>query len=138
MQYKIPVQIENEDPILLGLSLKQLAVIMVGFGIAYMIFTSLAPRTGPEIALIPSWIIGIIAVLVAIFKQYEMTFIPFVLALLRMSINPKQRSWSAGIDSYQPLDIWYVTNEDKKTQKDIDIWTKIDSMSELQEKLKKI
>jgi len=31
MQYKIPVQIENEDPILLGLSLKQLAVLMVGF-----------------------------------------------------------------------------------------------------------
>jgi hypothetical protein len=42
MQYKIPVQIENEDPILLGLSLRQLAIIMVFFGIAYSIYTSLA------------------------------------------------------------------------------------------------
>lgn len=105
MQYKIPVQIENEDPILLGLSLKQLTVIMIGFGIAYTIFTSLAPKTGAEIALIPSGIIGILTVLIAIFKQYEMTFIPFVLALMRMSINPKERSWLAGTDSFQPIDV---------------------------------
>jgi hypothetical protein len=31
MQYKIPVQIENEDTIFLGLSLRQLGIIM-GFG----------------------------------------------------------------------------------------------------------
>ena len=30
MQYKIPVQIENEDPIFLGLSLRQLTIIMIG------------------------------------------------------------------------------------------------------------
>lgn len=105
MQYKIPVQIENEDPILLGLSLKQLTVIMIGFGISYTIFTSLAPKTGAEIALIPSGIIGTLTVLVAIFKQYEMTFIPFILALLRMSINPKERSWLSGTDSFQPIDV---------------------------------
>lgn len=138
MQYKIPVQIENEDPILLGLSLKQLTVIMIGFGISYTIFTSLAPKTGAEIALIPSGIIGTLTVLVAIFKQYEMTFIPFLLALLRMSINPKERSWLSGTDSFQPIDVWYVTNEAEKTQNTIDIWKKIDSMDELQEKLKKI
>jgi hypothetical protein len=43
MQYKIPVQIENEDPIVLGLSLRQLAILMIGGGIAYSIFTGLAP-----------------------------------------------------------------------------------------------
>lgn len=30
MQYKIPVQVENEDPIFLGLSLRQLMIIMIG------------------------------------------------------------------------------------------------------------
>ncbi len=30
MQYKIPVQIENEDVIVLGLSLRQLTIMMVG------------------------------------------------------------------------------------------------------------
>jgi len=46
MQYKIPVQIENEDPIFLGLSLRQLIIIMIAFSIAYGIFTGLAPNTG--------------------------------------------------------------------------------------------
>ena len=45
MQYKIPVQIENEDPIFLGLSLRQLMILMVGFSFAYLIFTSLEPNT---------------------------------------------------------------------------------------------
>ena len=54
MQYKIPVQIENEDPIFLGLSLRQLMIIMIGFGIAYLLFQNLAPQTGGEVALIPS------------------------------------------------------------------------------------
>lgn len=138
MQYKIPVQIENEDPILLWLSLKQLSVIMVGFGLAYMIFTSLQARTGAEVAMIPSGIIGILAVLIAVFKQYEMTFIPFVLALLRKNLFSGERQWQWAVDSYQPIDVWYVTDEEQKKQENIDIWTKIDSMSELQEKLKKI
>jgi hypothetical protein len=46
MQYKIPVQIENEDPIFLGLSLRQLTIIMIGFSGAYGIFQSLAPSVG--------------------------------------------------------------------------------------------
>ncbi len=41
MQYKIPVQIENEDPILLGLSLRQLTIIMISWAIAYQTFKSL-------------------------------------------------------------------------------------------------
>ena len=138
MQYKIPVQIENEDPILLGLSLKQLTVIMIGFGLAYMIFTSLQPRTWAEIAAIPAGAIGIITVLIAVFKQYEMTFIPFVLALLRKNIFPSERHWQWGVDSHQPMDIGYITDEEQKKQENIDIWTRIDSINELQEKLKKI
>lgn len=138
MQYKIPVQIENEDPIFLGLSLRQLSVIMVWFGLAYMIFTSLEPKTGPEIAFIPSGILGIITVLVAVFKQYEMTFIPFILSLLRKNMFPSERHWQQTVDSYQPIDIWFVTDEEQKKDNTIDIWNKIQSINELEEKLKKI
>lgn len=58
MQYKIPVQIENEDPIFMGLSLRQLFIIMIGGGIAYLVFKSLSPSIGVKIAFIPSGIIG--------------------------------------------------------------------------------
>jgi len=138
MQYKIPVQVENEDPILLGLSLRQLTIVMVAFGIGYAIFKSLEAKTGPEIAAIPSIFVCIVGVVIAIFKQYEMTFVPFVLSALRMNINPKERNWSEGIDSFQPLDVGYVVNGTQKVEEKIDFKSKMDKIEEINEKLKKI
>ncbi len=138
MQYKIPVQIENEDPIILNLSLRQLSILMVGFWISYVIFTSLEPQIGWEIALVPSGIIAIITILIAVFKQYEMTFVPFMLAFIRKFIFPSERWWEWGVDSFQAIDVWYVTNEEQKTDQTIDLREKQESMNELQEKLKKI
>lgn len=138
MQYKIPVQIENEDPIFLGLSLRQLAIIMWGFGLAYGIFQSLAPNTWAEIAFIPSGIIALITVLVAVFKIHEMTFIPFVLAFIRFNIFPRLRIWDNTVDSYQAIDIWFLSSESEKKSETIDITNKQDTLQELQEKLKKI
>jgi len=138
MQYKIPVQIENEDPIFLGLSLRQLTIIMIGFWVAYAIFQSLAPNVGWEIALIPSWFIAGITVAVAVFKYNEMTFVPFILSAIRLNIFPKLRKWENGTDSYQAIDVWFLSQEWLKKADDIDMKKKIDTMSELQEKLKKI
>lgn len=138
MQYKIPVQIENEDPIFLGLSLRQLMIIMIGFGIAYLLFQNLAPQTGGEIALIPSGAIAALTVAVAVFKYNEMTFVPFILSLIRFNIFPKERSWQNTVDSFQPIDIGFVTNFEEKKQEEIDMQGKIDTMETLQEKLRKI
>ncbi|MCD5375037.1 PrgI family protein [Candidatus Gracilibacteria bacterium] len=138
MQYKIPVQIENEDPIFLGLSLRQLTIIMIGFGVAYAIFQSLAPNVGGEIALIPSGFIAGITVAVAVFKYNEMTFVPFILSAIRLNIFPKLRKWENGTDSYQAIDVGFLSQEGLKKADDIDMKKKIDTMSELQEKLKKI
>jgi hypothetical protein len=93
MQYKIPVQIENEDPIVLGLSLRQLAILMIGGGIAYSIFTGLAPSVGTEVAAFPAIIVAMLAFMIAVFKSSEMTFIPFVLTLIRFHTNEKERKW---------------------------------------------
>jgi hypothetical protein len=32
-----------------------------------------------------------------------------------------ERNWQSGVDSYQPIDIGYLTNEESKTQQNIDI-----------------
>lgn len=138
MQYKIPVQIENEDPIFLGLSLRQLAIIMWGFWLAYGIFQSLAPNTGAEIAFIPSGIIAALTVAIAVFKIHEMTFIPFVLAFIRFNIFPRLRVWDNTVDSYQPIDIGFLSNIEEKKTENVDMNTKAESMRDLQEKLKKI
>lgn len=138
MQYKIPVQIENEDPIFLGLWLRQLMIIMIGGWWAFSLFDNLQTNLWPEIASIPAVIIFLIALLIAVFKHSEMTFIPFFMALLRLTINPKQRSWWRWVDSYQPLDIGYVTNFADKKDSIIDFTSKKEKLKNLDSQLDKI
>ena len=138
MQYKIPVQIENEDPIVLWLSLRQLVIIMVWWWIWYSLFTSMAPNVGVEIAAIPSIAIALISVIIAIFKYSEMTFIPFILSFIRFKTNISERKWIKWVDSFQPIDIWYLTNVQSKKEEKIDFTDKIDKIKELENKLNKI
>ncbi len=138
MQYKIPVQIENEDPILLGLSLKQLWIIMWGFWIAYGVFKSLEWSTWAEIAAIPAIFIVAVTLFVALFKQYEMTFLPFVLAILRFNINFKERFWKSGIDSFSGLDIGIIVQSDAKPEDKIITKTKAEQIQSLEDHLNKI
>lgn len=138
MQYKIPVQIENEDPIILGLSLRQLTIMIIWWAIAYSVFKSLVPTVWVEVAAIPGVLIAWIAFLIAVFKQSEMTFVPFVLNILRYNTNGKERVWVKWVDSFQPIDIWFTTNWDEKKSEDIDFKDKLDKIKELDDKLNKI
>ena len=137
MQYKIPVQIENEDPIFLGLWLKQLAVIMIGWWIAFQVFDSLK-WLWKEIAAIPALLIFGLTVLIAVFKHSEMTFIPFILAIIRRNINGVQRKWVKWVDSFQPMDIWFVRSWTDKKQWEITFESKIDKLQNLEDKINKI
>ncbi|MDD5376932.1 MAG: PrgI family protein [Candidatus Gracilibacteria bacterium] len=108
MQYKIPVQIENEDKIFLNLSLRQLTIIMVGGGFGYTIFKSLEPNVGASVALFPAIIVTGLAVVIALFRHSEMTFVPFLLNMIRLNLNVGNRLWSKGVDSYTSLEVGYI------------------------------
>ena len=138
MQYKIPVQIENEDPILLWLWLKQLAVVMWWSGLWYGIFNTLQPSFWTEAALVPTVIVVWISLLIAMFKQYEMTFIPFVLAILRFNINFKERYWIQNTDSFSPLEIWNVILNEKSQEEKVDFENKMDQIKNLENSLNKL
>lgn len=138
MQYKIPVQIENEDPIIFWLSLKQLIIIMAWWAIGYWVFNSLEPNTGWEIALIPTVIIVWITLFIALFKQYEMTFLPFILAILRFNINFKERWFVKSVDSFSPLDIWIIVNNEKKEDEKVDFKDRSEKIKSLEDNLNKI
>ena len=114
MQYKIPIQIENEDTIVAGLSLRQLAIMMVWGGIAYGIFKSLETNLGPQIALIFAIFPAVIGVIIALIKIAEMTFLPTILNLFRLTLNSKLRIWSIGTDGYSELEVGYVTIPSQK------------------------
>jgi hypothetical protein len=138
MQYKIPVQIENEDPVFLWLSLRQLWIIMIWFWISYALLKNLAPKLWTEVAAIPAIAIALVSILIATFKQSEMTFIPFMLSLIKFNINTKERVWINWTDSFQPIDIWYLSSYDSKKQENIDFKSKIDKINEIENKIEKL
>lgn len=109
MQYKIPIQIENEDIIVAGLSLRQLIIMMVWWGLAYTVFKNMEPKIWGTGALMLAAPLAIIGITVALTRIYEMTFLPAVLNYIRLSLNAKSRIWSVGTDSFSELDIGYVS-----------------------------
>lgn len=109
MQYKIPLQIENEDIIVAGLSLRQLIIMMVWGGLAYTVFKNMGPKVWPTIAAFLAAPLAIIGITVALTKIYEMTFLPAILNYIRLSLNAKSRIWSVGTDSFSDLEVGYVT-----------------------------
>lgn len=138
MQYKIPVQVENEDKIVLWLSLRQLVILMVWGWIAYSIFTSLEPQFGWEIALIPSMIIMGIFAWVALLKIHHMSFTPFILALARLNINARERSWIMGVDSFTPMTIGYVTTWQENVKENIKVTSLEEKKKDMDEFLKNL
>lgn len=138
MQYKIPVQVENEDKIVLWLSLKQLIILMVWGWIAYSVFTSLEPQFGWEVALIPSIIIMGFFAGIALLKLHHMTFTPFMLALARLNINARERSWIMWVDSYTPMTIGYVTTGQQTQKEDIKVATLEEKKKDMDEFLKNL
>ena len=138
MQYKIPVQIENEDPIFLWLSLRQLTIVMIGGGIWYSIFKSFAPLVWAEIAAIPAVLVFWLAIAIAKFKISEMSFIVFVLSYVRLKINMEERKWTKTIDTFSPIEIWYVNNIEEKKENTIDFKSKIDKMNNLDKQINNI
>ncbi len=138
MQYKIPVQIENEDPIFLSLSLKQLIILIIGGAIAYMIYNAISPWLWAEIAAIPAILIFLIFLMVVLFKHSEMTFIPFILNLIRLNLNSDSKIWNKWVDSFEPMEIWYVNIELEKKKNEIDTKRKVEQIEKLKDKLNKI
>lgn len=137
MQYKIPVQIENEDKIFLNLSLRQMIIVMIWGWLWYSLFWSLRLSVWGTVALFPSVGIILIFIIVALFKNSEMTFLPFIFNLIRLNINSKQRIWSKWVDSFSKIEIWYINVQENASTK---IWGKLshEAYNDIEDKLNKI
>ena len=140
MQYKIPIQIENEDPIVLWLSIRQLTIMMMWGGIAYTVFKSLEPQLGPRWALAFGVPFAIIGIVIALVKVAEMTFLPFVLNFFRMRLNSKERKWSMWCDGYSDMEVGYVsmTTEKAKADANKSLETTLSEDTTIQDKIWKL
>lgn len=138
MQYKIPLQIENEDIIVAGLSLRQLIIMMVWGGLAYTVFKNMWPKVWAPVAAFFAAPLAIIGITIALTKIYEMTFLPTILNYIRLSLNAKSRIWSVGTDSFSDLEVGYVSlpSQVKETKQNESIESKM--TEEISQKINKL
>lgn len=138
MQYKIPVHIENEDKIFLNLSLRQMIIIMAFWAVGYSIFKSIEPQVWATVALVPFWVFTLLGFVIAVFKNSEMTFMPFILNLLRSQINSGSRTWGKWVDSFSNIEIGYVKASDIVDRKKWESRKSHEVYESVEEKIKRL
>jgi len=126
MQYKIPQNVQLEDKILPFMTMKQLIVVGIGGGFAYMLYIGL--ETQPtEVWLPPVVVITVLTLAVAFLKIGNIPFTKYLLLALERYLNAKRRYWlkSSGdvllLDHSTPQkkEIEKKKVETQKTAKDI-------------------
>jgi hypothetical protein len=134
MQYKIPQEIGNEDHLIGPLSLRQLIIVGVGGGLAYMIYISLAKTTDPIIYVPPMVIIILLTLAIAFFKKDNLTFTRMILLFLEMAINPTKRIWinfSGDISPFKLIEVFSEAEIEKMKKKEAEDAKTIDDIDQL-------
>jgi hypothetical protein len=67
-----------------------------------------------------------------------MTFVPYLLSFIRYKSNIEERVWIKWVDSFQPIDVWFLANKTEEKEHNIDFSSKIDKINELKNKVNKI
>jgi hypothetical protein len=93
LQYKIPQNVQLEDKIVLFLTMKQLIICGIGFGIAYVIYITLAKSYYAEVWAPPVFIVVAITCAVAFLKIKRLSFIKWCLLMIEAMILPHKRIW---------------------------------------------
>lgn len=97
MQYKVPQNVQIEDRILPFMTLRQLIIVMVGGGLAYLVYLNLQHQV-MEVWLPPVVVIGGLTAAIAFLKIRGIPFLQYVLLALEQYLNETKRVWvqSAG------------------------------------------
>jgi hypothetical protein len=96
MRFKIPQNVQTADKIVGPLTLKQLIIIGVGFGIDYFLYISLSQLYVLTVWILPVLFIAIVTVAVAFVKIKGIPFLPFLLLSIEFYMKPSKRVWSQG------------------------------------------
>lgn len=93
MQYKVPQDVQREDQIIGPLTLRQLAIVGIGGGLAYLVYVQLSKLYHIEIWLPPVFIISAITIALAFLKIHGLPFHQYILHFIEYKFLPKQRIW---------------------------------------------
>lgn len=117
MRYKVPQNVQRADQILWFLTLPQLIILILGFGISYWLFTTLNKIfILDQISQILVWLPGGIAAAFAFLKIKGIPLFKFILLLLEQNMfRPPRRRWSQhGGTPFVSLTTPFSKNSQKK------------------------
>lgn len=104
MRFKVPQNVQREDTIIGPLTLKQMAILGGGGGIAYGIFISLSKSYFIEIWLPPVLIVSLLTLAFAFLKIHSLAFHVFLMNFIEYHFLAKKRIWIQGsADAYPNL-----------------------------------
>ncbi|MCK9186751.1 PrgI family protein [Candidatus Gracilibacteria bacterium] len=135
MQYKVPQDVQREDTIIGPLTLRHLAILGVGGGIAYAIYISLANSYSMAIWLPPIVIVVGITLAFAFLKIHNLDFTTFLMAYIEFTFLPKKRIWiqGGGYPFISPFETPYKAKKKKEIEKKMG--AKIEALKELSQVL---
>ena len=104
MQFKVPQNVQREDKIVGPLTLKQLIICGIGFGIDYALYSSLAAKYIWVTWILPVAIVAIITIAFAFIRPVNLSFAKFLLRWLEFLLIPRKRFWiQSSAESYPSL-----------------------------------
>ena len=111
MRFKVPQDVQREDRIIGPLTLKQMGMLGIGGGFAYLIYVSLSKTYFIEIWLPPVAIVSAITLAFTFLKIHNLPFHLFLMNFIEYKLLPNQRIWIQG--SGRP----FITSTQKKEKK---------------------
>ena len=93
LQYKIPRNVQLEDKIVAFLTMKQMIICGIGFGIAYIFYISLAKSYYVEVCGPPVFLIAGLTVAFAFVKIKQLSFAQWCLVMAEAMMLPHKRVW---------------------------------------------
>ena len=117
MRYKVPQDVQREDQIVAFLTIRHLVILIVGFGISYMIFTQMNKiYVMDEISNILTFIPLGIAAAFAFVKVKSVSLFKFLLLVIEQNFfRPPRRRWS----QRGGTPFISITTEPKKSKKTV-------------------
>jgi hypothetical protein len=112
MQFKVPQDVQREDTIIGSLTLRQMAILGIGGGVAYAIYISLSKAYFLEIWLPPVAIIVILTLALAFVKVHNIPFLEYIMHAIEYLVLNKKRSWIQGTGN--PFIPPFENNKNKK------------------------
>lgn len=116
MQFKVPQDVQQADRIVAFLTLPQLIICVVGFAIAYGVYTALNSRGLTVVFWLPPvLVIGGLTISFAFLRIANLPFHQYLALLIERFITPSKRVWVKGSDRVIGEED-YVSPEEKKQE----------------------